>query len=274
MEVGKMNLDRYTIKPDDSFKLKDFDPEDRSAFEDGKKAGKAELKKLTVKLEALQAVLYAENKQKILIVLQAMDTGGKDGTIRRVFSGVNPQGVRVASFKAPTPEELDHDYLWRVHKQVPAKGEIVVFNRSQYEDVLVVRVHELVPKEVWKQRFHQINDFEQMLSETGTTILKFFLNISQDEQKKRLEERLKDPVKRWKFNPADLKERECWPDYMDAYQDAIRKTSTPWAPWVIVPANRNWYRDLIVSSSLVDRLEGLKMKYPDAVEGIEKIKIL
>jgi PPK2 family polyphosphate:nucleotide phosphotransferase len=202
-----------------------------------------------------------------------MDTGGKDGTIQRVFSGVNPQGVRVASFKVPTPEEQDHDFLWRVHQQVPRQGEVVIFNRSHYEDVLIVRVHNLVPKAVLKHRLQQINDFEQMLSETGTTIFKFFLNITKDEQKKRLEERLKDPMKRWKFNPADLKERECWPDYMDAYEDAIRKTSTEWAPWMVVPANHNWYRDLIVSSYLVNRLEGLKMQYPEPAQGIESIKI-
>ncbi|MDD5371161.1 MAG: polyphosphate kinase 2 family protein [Anaerolineaceae bacterium] len=269
-----MDLDRYVIKPDDSFKLKDFDPEDKSAFNAGKQEGAVMLQKLSVELETLQAVLYAEHKQKILMILQAMDTGGKDGTIRRVFAGVNPQGVRVASFKAPTSEELDHDFLWRVHQQIPAKGEMVVFNRSHYEDVLIVRVHQLVPEDVWKQRYRQINDFEQMLSETGTTILKFFLNIDQDEQKKRLEERLKDPVKRWKFNPADLRERECWQEYMDAYEDAIRKTSTDWAPWVIVPANHNWYRDLIVSSYLVEHLESLKMKYPNAIDGIEGIKIV
>jgi PPK2 family polyphosphate:nucleotide phosphotransferase len=218
-------------------------------------------------------VLYAEHKHKILIVLQALDTGGKDGTIRAVFAGVNPQGVHVASFKVPTPEELDHDFLWRVHSQVPGKGELVIFNRSHYEDVLVVRVHGLVPEKVWRKRYAQINNFEQMLAEEGTTILKFFLNVSRDEQKERLQERLDDPKKRWKFNPGDLKERALWDDYISAYQDTINETSTEWAPWYVVPANRNWYRNLAVTSIIVQALEDLKLEYPEPTKDLDKIVI-
>ncbi len=221
----------------------------------------------------LQDILYAQHEHKILIVLQGMDTSGKDGAIRHVFGGINPQGVRVANFKGPTPEELDHDYLWRVHKQVPAKGELVIFNRSHYEDVLIVRVHELVPEKVWKRRYDEINNFEQLLSESGTTILKFYLHISKDEQKKRLEERRDTPRKQWKFRIEDIRERELWDDYMQAYQDAIARTSTRCAPWHVVPANHEWYRDLVIASVLVESLEGLDMHYPEPKEDLSKITI-
>jgi PPK2 family polyphosphate:nucleotide phosphotransferase len=202
-----------------------------------------------------------------------MDTGGKDGAIRRVFDGVNPAGVRVASFKAPTPEELDHDYLWRVHKTVPGKGEMVVFNRSHYEDVIVVRVHELVPPQVWGERFDQINEFERTLAENGTTILKFYLHIDKDEQKERLQARLDDPLKRWKFRLGDLQERKRWQDYMQAYEDVLSKTSTEHAPWYIVPANHKWFRDLIISSTLVETLEGLNMEFPESEEDLDGVVI-
>jgi PPK2 family polyphosphate:nucleotide phosphotransferase len=218
-------------------------------------------------------LLYAEQKHKVLIVLQGMDTSGKDGTIRRVFEGVNPQGVRVASFKQPTPEELDRDFLWRVHKQVPGKGEMVIFNRSHYEDVLVVRVHELVPKEVWSKRYEHINSFERMLADEGTTILKFFLHIDQEEQKQRLQARLDDPHKHWKFNPADLEERKLWPKYMKAYEEAISKTSTDGAPWYIVPANRKWYRNIVVGTIIVEALTRLNMRYPEPEFDAAKIQI-
>jgi PPK2 family polyphosphate:nucleotide phosphotransferase len=220
------------------------------------------LKELNGELQTLQELLYAENKHKVLVVLQAMDTGGKDGTIRRVFDGVNPQGVKVASFKVPTPEELAHDFLWRVHKLVPGRGEMVIFNRSHYEDVLVVRVHGLVPEPVWKRRYDQINDFERMLAETGTAILKFFLYIDLDEQKERLQARLDDPTKHWKFNVGDLAERKLWNEYIKAYEDVLERTSTEYAPWYVVPANRKWYRDLVISTVLVETLKGLKMEYP------------
>jgi len=205
--------------------------------------------------------------------LQAMDTGGKDGVIRRVFDGVNPQGVRVASFKVPTPEELEHDYLWRVHKVTPGDGEMVIFNRSHYEDVLVVRVHNLVPPEVWEKRFDQINAFERLLAENGTTILKFFLHIDLDEQKARLQARLDDPAKRWKFRLGDLEERKRWHEYLKAFEDVLSKTNTEYAPWYIVPANRKWYRDLVISSVLVKTLEGLHMKFPEPEENLEGVVI-
>ena len=261
------------VKPGEKVKLSKWDPNDKGDFEGGKKEGRAEVAKLNVKLEALQELLYAEGKHKVLIVLQAMDTGGKDGTIRHVFEGVNPQGVKVASFKVPTPEELSHDYLWRIHKEAPGNGQIVIFNRSHYEDVLVVRVHKLVPPEVWKERFEQINQFERTLAESGTTILKFYLHISLDEQKERLQARLDEPDKNWKFSLGDLKERKLWSDYMTAYEDVLSKTSTKYAPWYIVPANRKWYRDLVISSVLVDTLESLKMKYPEPEENLDGIVV-
>jgi PPK2 family polyphosphate:nucleotide phosphotransferase len=210
----------------------------------------------------LQELLFAEQKHKVLVVLQGMDTAGKDGVIRHVFDGVNPQGVRVANFKVPSPVELAHDYLWRVHHQVPGRGELLIFNRSHYEDVLVVRVHGLVNKSIWQKRFRQINEFERMLSEEGTLILKFFLHISLDEQKERLQARLDDREKQWKFNVGDLAERKLWPEYTRAYEDVLTKTSTTWARWVIVPSNRKWYRNLVVGSLLVDALKSLKMNPP------------
>ena len=202
-----------------------------------------------------------------------MDTGGKDGTIRHVFEGVNPQGVKVASFKVPTREELDHDYLWRVHKQTPGKGEIVIFNRSHYEDVLVVRVHKLAPQKVWSLRYEQINEFERLLYEEGTIILKFFLQIDLKEQKERLQARLDDPNKQWKFSLGDLEERKLWPEYTEAYEDVLSKTSTKWAPWYIVPANRKWYRYLVVASIMVDALKRLDMSYPKPEDDLSQVNI-
>jgi PPK2 family polyphosphate:nucleotide phosphotransferase len=266
-------MKQYQVKPGSKVDLSAWDPNDAGDFDGGKKDGLTEVEKLNGKLEELQELLFAERKHKVLIVLQAMDTGGKDGVIRRVFDGVNPQGVRVAGFKVPTPEELDHDYLWRVHKVVPGKGEMVIFNRSHYEDVLVVRVHELVPPEVWKKRFDQINEFERLLAENGTTILKFFLHIDLDEQKERLQARLNDPTKRWKFRLGDLEERKLWPEYEKAYEDVLSKTSTDHAPWYIVPANRKWYRDLVISSVLVDALKDLDMKFPESEENLDGVVI-
>jgi PPK2 family polyphosphate:nucleotide phosphotransferase len=234
-------MDRYRIEPGKKFKLEDYSPNDTGDFEGKKQKGIELLAERRAEIDSLQELLYAEHKHRLLVVFQAMDGGGKDGTIRAVFDGVNPQGVKVASFKAPSQTELDHDYLWRIHAQTPGKGEIVVFNRSHYEDVLVVRVHNLVPKDVWKKRYDHINAFEHELYDEGTTILKFFLNISKDEQKERFMERLDMPEKRWKFNEGDLEERKLWPLYMEAFEEAISKTSTKWAPWYVVPANRNWY---------------------------------
>ena len=254
---------RYRIAPRSSVSLKDFDPDDTSLIDGGKAEGREKLETLSSKLDALQELLYAEHRHKLLIVLQGMDSSGKDGTIRHVAGAFNPQGVRIASFKKPSEEELAHDYLWRIHAEVPAAGEVVVFNRSHYEDVLVVRVHELVPESVWKPRFGQINDFEQMLTENGTTILKFFLHISRDEQRKRLQKRIDDPAKRWKFQHGDLEERKLWSDYTAAYEDVLEKTSTKWAPWYVVPANAKWYRDYVVAAVIVDALESLGMHYPE-----------
>ena len=267
-------MDRYRVKPGSRVDLSEWDPSDKGAFPEGKNEGRKRLLELNQRLEELQELLYAEHKHKVLIVLQAMDTGGKDGTIRHVFEGVNPQGVRVASFKKPTPEELDHDFLWRVHEQVPARGEMVIFNRSHYEDVVVVRVHNLAPPEVWSKRYDHINDFERTLADEGTTLLKFFLHIDRDEQKERLQTRLDEPNKRWKFNPADLEERNLWPKYIEAYEDAISKTSTDWAPWYIVPANRKWYRNLVVGTVIIETLEDLNMRHPEPEFDPADIKIV
>ncbi|MBW6472603.1 MAG: polyphosphate kinase 2 family protein [Anaerolineaceae bacterium] len=266
-------MNKYRVNPGQKINLKDWDPDDKSDWKEGKKEAKDEFVEINKELESLQELLYAENKHKILIVLQAMDTGGKDGVIRAVFDGVNPAGVRVASFKVPTEQELSHDFLWRIHKQTPGKGEMVIFNRSHYEDVLVVRVHNLVSQKVWEKRYNHINNFEKLLSDEGTTILKFFLHISKDEQKERLQERLDNPEKQWKFSSGDLKERLLWEDYTNAFEDVLSKTSTSYAPWYIIPANRNWYRNWLISSILVDVLKSLKMKYPEPKEDLSKIKI-
>lgn len=266
-------MERYHVKSNDKVHLDDWDPNEKGAFDGDKDEGGEQLDKLNRELEALQELMYAERKRKLLIVLQGMDTSGKDGVIRHVFDGVNPQGVRVASFKVPTPDELDHDYLWRIHKQTPGRGEIVIFNRSHYEDVLVVRVHKLVSDEVWRKRYQQINDFERMLVEEGTTLLKFFLHINLDEQKERLEARLKDPTKQWKFNVGDLAERKLWPEYTRAYEDVLNKTSTDWAPWYVVPANRKWYRNLVIASVLVETLKGFKMAYPQPNEDLNGVVV-
>ncbi|HEX7588507.1 MAG TPA: polyphosphate kinase 2 family protein [Anaerolineae bacterium] len=266
-------MERYRIKPGTRVKLDEWDPDDHGGYEGGKKEAEEELPKLNARLTDLQELLYAEHKHKILIVLQAMDTAGKDGVISHVYRGVNPQGVRVANFKAPTPLELDHDFLWRVHGHAPGTGEMVIFNRSHYEEVLVVRVHELVPEKVWRRRYQEINNFEELLANEGTTIIKFFLNIDPDEQKKRLQARLDDPKKQWKFNVGDLAERKLWPEYMKAYEDAIGETSTAWAPWYIVPANSKWFRDLVVVRVMLKTLEGLKMAYPKPAENLDRIVI-
>ena len=267
-------MQTYQIKNNEKLMLKDFNPNDTKLWDKDKKAAKNELKVLRKKLIDLQRLLYAEHKQKVLIVLQAMDSGGKDGTIRSIFKGINPQGVRVASFKVPTPEESEHDYLWRIQKQTPRSGEIAIFNRSHYEDVLVVRVHQLVPDKIWKNRYEHIRNFEKLLSDEGTTILKFFLHISKEEQKKRFLERIDNPKKQWKFNPNDIEERKLWETYMQAYEDAISKTSTAFAPWYIIPADRNWYRDYVITKTIVNTLEKLNMDYPNPVEDIDQYRNL
>jgi PPK2 family polyphosphate:nucleotide phosphotransferase len=266
-------MNDYCVKPGHRIDLSKFDPDDHRAFAGNKQAALAKTESLVKDLDRLQELLYAEHKHKVLIVLQGMDTAGKDGTIQHVFDGVNPQGVRVASFKVPTPEELAHDFLWRVHKQTPGAGEIVIFNRSHYEDVLVVRVHGLVSRADCRRRYADINAFEQMLVNEGTTILKFFLHIDKAEQKRRLEERLAEKEKHWKFNPADLKERARWRDYVRAYEDALSATNTAAASWYIIPANRKWYRNLLVSRILVECLKSLKMAYPKPAPGLEHMVV-
>lgn len=265
-------FEEHLVKPGSKFKINEVDPVGTGKFAD-KEAARKQLKADREELFRLQELLYAEGKHALLIVLQGMDTSGKDGVIRHVMSGLNPQGCIVTPFKVPTPEEASHDYLWRVHKVVPPKRMIGIFNRSHYEDVLVVRVHNFVPKGIWSQRYDQINAFEQLLTQNGVTILKFFLHISKAEQKARLQERLEDPTKQWKFSVGDLKERALWDDYMAAYEDALRLTSTEWAPWYAIPADRNWYRNLSIARVVVDTLKGLKMKYPQPSEDLKGVVI-
>jgi PPK2 family polyphosphate:nucleotide phosphotransferase len=251
--------------------LKDYDPDYHGSYD--KETANAEYEKLQTRLDELQEILYAQGTQSLLLALQAMDTGGKDGTIKAAVRDVNPQGVTVVSFKQPSAEELAHDFLWRVHKRVPGKGQIVVFNRSHYEDVLVVRVNNFVPQERWEKYYDHINDFEKTLAENGTRILKFYLHISKEEQKERLQARLDDPTKHWKFAIGDLKTREQWDDYMTAYEVLLTKCNTEYAPWHIVPANRKWYRNLVVTKTIVDALESMDLKYPPAEEGLDKVVI-
>jgi PPK2 family polyphosphate:nucleotide phosphotransferase len=263
-------MDPYRVKPGSKVKLNDLPTRSDDGIE--KADGKAQLAQLSVQLSELQELLYAEHKQKVLIVLQGMDTSGKDSTIRHVFGEVNPQGTKVFNFKQPTPKELDHDYLWRVHQNTPGKGEIVIFNRSHYEDVLVVRVHNLVAKSVWEKRYDQINAFERLLAQEGTTILKFCLHISKEEQAERFLARLDRPSKHWKFNPGDLEEREYWQDYMDAYEDMVNRTSTDWAPWYVIPSDQKWYRNLVIAETIVKKLENLDMQFPEEVPDIAKYR--
>jgi PPK2 family polyphosphate:nucleotide phosphotransferase len=267
-------MERYRVPPETQVSLAEHDPGERLTF-DGKKAlGQEYLEELTLRLRGLQELLYAEGKHRLLVVLQAIDTGGKDGVIRHVFRSVNPQGVKVASFKAPTRAELARDYLWRIHAEVPARGEIRIFNRSHYEDVLAVRVRELAPPEVWERRYGHLNGFERMLADEGVTILKFFLHISKEEQRERLQSRLDDPEKRWKFDPGDLEDRKLWDEYHEAFEAMLSRTSTPWAPWYVVPANSKWYRNLVVARVLVEALEGLEMRFPEAgvdPDGVEVV---
>lgn len=268
-----MKLKRYRIKPGSQVDLGRYDPGDASEAPGGKLETEKVFTELNQKLEILQERLWAEHKHKVLVVLQGLDTSGKDGVIRKVFERVNPLGVRVAAFKAPTEEELDHDFLWRVHQQVPGRGEIAIFNRSHYEDVLVARVRRLVPQKVWKGRYDQINDFERLLTETGTTLLKFYLHISKDEQKRRLQERLDDPEKRWKFRKGDLEDRALWDEYTRAYEDALARTSTRHAPWYVVPADKKWYRNLVIATILVETLEKLDISRPEPAEDLTGVVI-
>ncbi len=256
-------INRLRVRSGSKVRLAGFDPDDTSLAPGDKDETNERSERLAERLGELQELLYAEHRRKVLIVLQGMDTSGKDGTVRHVMRGVSPLSVRAVSFKKPAQAELDHDYLWRVHAQTPAAGEIVIFNRSHYEDVLVVRVHELVPKKVWKKRYEHIREFERLLSDEGTIVLKFFLHISADEQRKRLQARVDDPTKRWKFQHGDIDERKLWNQYMKAYEDALAETSTDFAPWTVVPANKKWFRNYVVAKVIVDALEDLKMEYPN-----------
>lgn len=262
----------FLVPPGSQVTLSDYDASYTGSYR-SKAETKAELKRNVEGLRDLQEILWAEGNHALLIVLQAMDAGGKDGTIKHVMRGVNPQGCQVTSFKVPTEEELDHDFLWRIHKATPRRGLIGIFNRSHYEDVLVVRVHGLVPEGVWQKRYEQINQFEKLLADTGTTILKFFLYISKDEQKERFEARLRDPKKNWKFSIKDVEERKLWDKYMAAYEDALSRCSTPWAPWHIIPADKKWFRNLALSEIVVQALEGLGLRYPPPLPGAESIEI-
>ncbi|MEI7593456.1 MAG: polyphosphate kinase 2 family protein [Actinomycetes bacterium] len=257
-----MKTSQYRIAADSKVVLPHLPSGDTDGFNGNKTDALRRIEEQSARLFDLQQLLYADNSRKVLVVLQGMDTSGKDGTIKHVFKMVNPLGVKVANFKRPNDVELEHDYLWRVHHNVPRSGEITIFNRSHYEDVLVVRVHDLVPKHTWERRFAHIRNFESMLADEGTVILKFFLHISREEQGKRLQERLDNPAKHWKFEHGDIEERRYWDQYTTAYQDAISRTSTSDAPWYVIPADKKWYRNLLISTVLVETLESLNLSYP------------
>ena len=264
-------LRQFKVPPHTRVKLKDIDP----AFKDGYESHEAadeEIAQLQQRLRELQVLLYAQRQHSLLICLQAVDSGGKDGTINHVLGAMNPQGCRVAAFRQPSAEELAHDFLWRAHRAAPARGEVVIFNRSYYEDVLIVRVHNLVPEDIWSRRYDLINAFEKGLIDNDTHILKFYLHISKEEQLKRFADRLDDPSKQWKISEADYKERRFWDDYVLAFEDALSRCSTEHAPWFIIPANHKWFRNLAVARIIVEYLETLNMKYPKPTVGIEHIR--
>ena len=252
--------DLLRVEPGTKVRLDRIDPSETHGH--AKSDSDKELADGLVRLSGLQDRLWAEARHPVLVVLQGIDAAGKDGTVHHVMSAFSPQGCPVTDFKVPSPLEMSHDYLWRVHQHTPGKGEIAIFNRSHYEDVLVVRVHDLVPKMVWKKRYDQINDWERMLVEEGATIVKFFLLIDRDEQKRRFQERYNDPTKHWKFKMSDLAERALWDNYVAAFEDALSRCSTAAAPWYVIPANRNWFRNLAVAEILGDVLDELKPAYP------------
>ena len=263
---------KLIVKPGGKVRLAKIDPGATHGWKSKAHAQDALAKNLE-RMGELQFLLYAENRRSVLVVLQAMDAGGKDGTIRHVMTGLNPQGCHVTSFKQPSTEELDHDYLWRIHKEVPRRGEIGIFNRSHYEDVLVVRVHGLVPRSVWAERYEQINTFENYLADNDVVILKFFLHISKEEQRKRIESRLQDPTRHWKLSEEDFSERKLWADYQSAYEDALGRCSTERAPWFVIPSDHKWFRNLAVSQILVETLEALKMKFPPPTVDVSKVRL-
>jgi PPK2 family polyphosphate:nucleotide phosphotransferase len=264
-------LKRFRVSPGAPLRLKDIDPDYTGSHENREQAAE-ETAHYQQRLRELQDLLYAERRHSLLVCLQAMDTGGKDGTISHVLSSMNPQGCRVAQFKEPSPEEAAHDFLWRAHRVAPSRGEVVIFNRSHYEDVLIVRVHRLVPKEIWSRRYELIEEFEKGLVEHGTHILKFYLHISKEEQLARFKQRLDDPTRHWKISESDYKERPFWRDYRKAYEDALTRTSTRYAPWFVIPANHKWFRNLAVARIIVEHLEELKMKYPKPTVDLERIR--
>jgi PPK2 family polyphosphate:nucleotide phosphotransferase len=261
----------HRIRPGTRVRLADFDPDDTGKHRD-ETAARKKLQRDIERLEALQERLYAEHDHAILIVLQGMDTAGKDGTIKHVMRGVNPSGCEVAPFKAPTDEEAAHDFLWRVHRFTPRRGHITIFNRSHYEDVLVPRVHRTMPRSVLGARYQQINDFERILSDDHTVVLKFFLHISKSEQRRRLRQRIEDPTKHWKFTASDVQERKLWDGYVEAYEKLLTRCSTTYAPWHVVPANKKWYRNLVVAETLVDAIERLDCKYPEPAMSPEQLQ--
>lgn len=259
------------VTPGKSVKLDKWDPENTLGWKKGAKM-RAGLDKSIERIDKLQYLLYAEHKRALLIVLQGRDAAGKDGTIRHVMTGCNPQGCHVTSFKVPSAEEMSHEYLWRIHHAVPEYGDIGIFNRSVYEDVLIVRVHNMVPKDVWSQRYDQINEFEELLHDNRVKIIKFFLHISKDEQKKRFQQRIDDPDRRWKISESDFDERKFWDDYTAAYEDALSKCSTPHAPWFVIPANKKWFRNLAVSHIIAETMESMNMKFPPPTVDVKKLK--
>jgi len=264
-------LDGLRVKPGAGARIAERDPGDRLGIE--KEDGEKRLEHVVGRIDELQYRLYAEDRHSVLLVLQGLDASGKDGVIRRAFHGVNPTGVSVTSFKVPVGVELQHDYLWRVHAALPRRGTIGVFNRSHYEDVVAVRMHELAPPDVWRRRYEHIRGFERMLVDEGTSVVKVFLNVSRDEQRVRFQERIDDPGKRWKFRRDDLKVRERFDDWVEAWDDALTETSTDWAPWYVVPADRNWLKALVVAELLVDALERLDPKLPEPEQGLEGLVV-
>lgn len=266
-------MNTYKLKPGSKFRFADWDPNDKQLIDGNKEAGLKKLAELKKELYGLQVALFAEQKQRVLVVLQGMDTSGKDGTIRHVFGGLDPQGIRVATFGKPSTLELSHDYLWRIHKETPTKGLITVFNRSHYEDVLAVRVRKLQPQSVWSKRFEHIVNFEKMLFDECTTIIKIFINIDQEEQKNRLIRRIETPEKHWKLVPDDIEDRSLWPDYEEAYEEAIGRTCTEFAPWHIIPGNRKWYRNVAVAQLMVDEIKKLDPQFPKPQFDVSKIKL-
>ena len=268
--TGKRFVKDFRITPGDHIRLRDFNPSFKGHYQ--KQEALEKIEKLRQKMGDFQQRLFAERKRSLLIVLQALDAGGKDGVIKHVIGSMNPEGCHVANFKEPTQQELAHNFLWRIEAQTPAKGEVAIFNRSHYEDVLIVRVHNLVPKSVWSQRYDQINDFERRLTQNGTLILKFFLHISKEEQLQRFEQRLDDPPKRWKISEADYTEREYWDDYLRAYEDAFARCNTDETPWFVIPADYKWFRDLAISEIIVSTMDGMNFQIPQPTVDIEEIR--